>query len=466
MLKRHISPYLSQFSAVCKIKIERHFKELIIMEKIIIHSDLNNFYASVEKKLNPELKPFPVAVCGNPTERRGIVLAKSEEAKRYGVKTGDTVWQARQKCPDIVIVSPHFDKYMEYSRATREIYSRYTDLIESFGIDECWLDLTHSTRIFPDFKEKTVSVDDREFYTDEYLTFLGDTIRNTVKAELGITVSCGVSFNKVYAKLASDLKKPDGTTVISLRRHKQVVYGLPVEDLLYVGKATEKKLKSVGISTIGKLAEADDKFIESMFGKNGTTLLSYARGQDESNVKHADDRREYKSIGNSNTYAEDITSYDRVERLLTVLSESVAARLRESGQGLADTVHLWVRFSDLSNFGCQTKVRHTALCSEIKSSAFKMFVERIKEPFAVRALGVTVSGFDNGKSQLTLDELDKNYAKRETLERCVDEIRKKHGYKALQRGNVVAEPSLMHDDIKNMHVIKPANFEDREKKDD
>lgn len=431
------------------------------MERIIIHSDLNNFYASVERKLNPALCGKPVAVCGNKEERRGIVLAKSEEAKKFGVKTGDTVWQAQKKCPDIVIVPTHFSVYMEYSRKVKAIYARYTDLIESYGIDECWLDITHSTRIFPDFENKYTEVDGVRYFTDEYLTFLGDIIRETVKNELGITVSCGVSFNKVFAKLGSDLKKPDGTSVISKRNFKAVVNGLPVEDLLYVGKATKAKLYNLGLNTIGKLAAADVKRLTDTFGKIGETLSLYARGEDADEVKHMDEKREYKSIGNSCTYPEDITGLTRIERLLYVLSESVAARLRETEQGLADTVHLWVRYGDLTSLSVQKKVRHTALCSEIAAHAFGLFKENVKVPFSVRALGVTVSGFDNGLSQLTIDESAGDYAKREAVERCVDEIRKKHGYDKLQRGIVAEEPSLMHSDVKNSHLIKPANFEDR-----
>ena len=176
------------------------------MERIVIHSDLNNFYASVERILNPELGGKPIAVCGSKQERKGIVLAKSEEAKRFGVKTGDTVWQAEKKCPGIIIVPPHFGEYMDYSRKVKAIYARYTDLIESYGIDECWLDITHSTLIFPPFENKTTECCGEKYFTDEYLTFLGDTIRETVKRELGLTVSCGVSFNKVFAKIGSDLK--------------------------------------------------------------------------------------------------------------------------------------------------------------------------------------------------------------------------------------------------------------------
>jgi len=431
------------------------------MERIVIHSDLNNFYATVEKKLHPELAGKPVAVCGSKEERRGIVLAKSEEAKRFGVKTGDTVWQAQRKCPDIICVPPHFDEYMKHSRKVKAIYARYTDLIESYGIDECWLDVTHSTRIFPDFSPKFVEVNGEKHFSEEYLKFIGDTVRQTVKRELGVTVSCGVSFNKVFAKLGSDLKKPDGTTVISFLNYKSVVNPLPVEDLLYVGKATTQKLRGMGLSTIGRLAAADDKLITDAFGKVGQTLLTYARGEDNEPVKHMDEKREYKSIGNSCTYPEDIVSLQRVERLLYVLAESVAARLRETDQGLADTVHLWVRYDNLTDFSVQKKVRHTALCGEIASHAFTLFKENVKPPFRVRAMGVTVSGFDNGRSQLTFDETNGRYKKLDAVERCVDQIRKKHGYDKVQRGIVSEEPSQMRNDIKNSHLIKPANFEDR-----
>lgn len=431
------------------------------MERIILHSDLNNFYASVERALDPRLKGVPIAVCGNEEERRGIVLAKSEEAKRAGVKTGDTVWQAKRKCPDIVIVRPRFPVYMEYSRKVRAIYARYTDLIENYGIDECWLDVSKSTKIFPAYdKEKYVGEGEEKHYSDGFLRHLGDVIRNEVKSELGLTVSVGVSFNKVYAKLGSDLKKPDGTSVISYLNYKSVIFGLPVGDLLMVGGATGEKLKKMGYDTIGGLAAADDAKIFGAFGKFGTTLLTYARGEDLSPVRAMDESRELKSIGNSMTCARDLTSYDDVKRTLFVLSESVAARLRESGLGLADTVHLWVRDGKLNGYQVQRKVRHTCLCVEIAASAFALFQEKFKPPFNVRALGVTVSGFDGGVSQLTFDETAGDYAKRERAERCVDEIRKKHGYAAVQRGIVAEDPTEMHNDIKGTHLIKPARFDD------
>lgn len=431
------------------------------MERIVLHSDLNNFYASVERTLNPSLIGLPLAVCGNEEERRGIVLAKSEEAKRFKIKTGDTVWQAKKKCPDLVVVRPHFDKYMEYSRKVRAIYARYTDLIENYGIDECWLDVTKFTKVFPDYDgEKYTEVDGEKHFSDGFLRHIGDTIRFAVKSELNLTVSVGVSFNKVYAKLGSDLKKPDGTTVISILNYKKVVFPLPISDLLMVGGATKAKLTGMGYDTIGKLAGAEDKRVINALGKFGQTLLVYARGEDDAPVRPAGEDRELKSIGNSMTCVKDLTSLNDIERTLYILSESVAARLRESGLGLADTIHLWVRDSNLTSFSVQKKVRHTCLCGEIAKHALDLFCERFTPPYSVRALGVTVSGFDGEASQLTFDEAAGDYLKREKVERCVDEIRKKHGYASLQRGIVAEDSTAMHEDVKGSHLIKPARFED------
>lgn len=438
-----------------------------INERIILHSDLNNFYASVERLNNPSLLGKPVAVCGNEEERRGIVLAKSEEAKRFGIKTGDTIRQAKGKCPDLIVVRPHFDEYMKLSRKVKSIYARYTDRVENYGIDECWLDVTHSTGIFPPYGgEMYVKKEGERHYSDGFLRHIGDCIRLAVKKELSLTVSVGVSFNKIFAKLGSDLKKPDGTSVISLANFKSVVYGLPIADLLMVGAKTEEKLKQLGLNTIGRLAEADDELIVSRFGKFGQTLLTYARGEDETPVRLIGDERDLKSIGNSMTCPKDLTQLNDVKRTLYVLSESVATRLRESGLGLADTVHLWVRDCNLVSYSAQKKVRHTALCGEIANHAYDLFVSKFSPPFAVRALGVTVSGMDKGASQITLDEAGGDYAKRERAERCVDEIRRKHGYASVQRGIIAENPAQMHEDIRGTHLIKPARFEDGADTDD
>lgn len=435
----------------------------MLMERIVIHSDLNNFYASVERRLRPELCGVPLAVGGNKEECKGIVLAKSEEAKRMGVKTGEALWQAKRKCPDLVVVPPNFPEYMKFSRLARAIYVEYTDLIEPYGIDECWLDVTHSTKIFRPFGgDMYVGDGENRHFNPEYLKFIGDELRGRIKSELGLTVSVGVSFNKVFAKLGSDIKKPDGTTVISFTDYKRRIYPLPVEDLLYVGKSTADKLKKRGISTIGALAAAPDELVRGLLGKAGETLVKYARGLDEDEVRSMNESGELKSIGNSLTYPHDLKTYDEVKKHIYVLAESVAARLREADAGRADTVHIFVRGSDLKSFTAQKKVRPTVLCGEIAVHAFELFKEKVKFPFAVRALGVTVSGFDKNLSQMTFDEVGGDYKKRERAERAVDKIRKKYGYSLVQRGIMADDAEAAHNDIKGTHLIKPARFDDAE----
>ena len=326
---------------------------------VVLHSDLNNFYATVEKKLFPELEGKPIAVCGDKEMRHGIVLAKSEEAKRFGVKTGDVIWEAKRKCPGLIIRPVRFGVYEEQSRAVREIYGRFTDLVEPFGIDECWLDVTHS----------------KTFGTGEEIA---EKIRRTVKEERGLTVSVGVSFNKVFAKLASDLKKPDAVTVVSRENYREKIWPLPVSQLLFVGKASTQKLKDLGITTIGQLAAADRKMLSSLLGKWGETLSVYARGEDDAPVRGENDRETLKSVGNSITHYEDITDRGEIKRLLYVLSESVAARMRDAGLGKADTVHLWLRDCDMGNHTCQKKVRPTALCGDIAEAAYALFCEKYR----------------------------------------------------------------------------------------
>ena len=407
---------------------------------IILHSDLNNFYASVERKLYPELCGKPIAVCGDKQARHGIVLAKSEEAKRCGVKTGDVIWEAKRKCPEIIIRPVRFSEYVRQSRAVRDIYARYTDCIEPYGIDECWLDVTHSG-----------------IFGDGFA--IAERIRKEVREELSLTVSVGVSFNKVFAKLASDLKKPDAVTVVDETNFRQKIYPLPVNNLLYVGHATAKKLEKLGIRTIGALAEAEPKFLADYLGKWGTTLSAYARGEDKSPVRNMNERTDLKSIGNSLTYFEDIYRREDVKRLLYVLSESVAARLKDAGLGKADTVHLWVRDKDMKNYSWQTKVRPTALCGEIASAAFSVFCERYTSKEGVRGLGVTVSGFDKGIEQLTLESLDGNYDKKARAEAAVSDIRKKYGYSKIQRGIMFEDRLSLQMDVRGERLVRPAGID-------
>ena len=405
-------------------------------DRVILHSDLNNFYATVEKKLFPELAGKPIAVCGDAEARHGVVLAKSEEAKKYGVKTGDVIWEAKRKCPGLVIRPVRFQEYIRQSRAVRSIYARYTDLIEPFGIDECWLDVTHS-KIFGSGEE------------------IAQRIRREVREELSLTVSVGVSYNKIFAKIASDLKKPDAVTLVTKENQEEKIYSLPVSALLYVGRATEQKLQRLGITTIGALAQADRDFLTDYLGKWGTTLSLYARGEDTSPVRRMDEKDDLKSVGNSLTYFEDIYKFEDIKRLFYVLSESVAARMKDAGLGKADTVHIWIRDKELQNYGWQKKVRPTALCGEIAEAAYSLFRQRYTARRAVRGLGVTVSGFDRGIEQLTIDSLDGAYEKKARAEEAVAKIREKYGYSKLQRGIMYEDRTVLAMDVRGEHLIRP-----------
>ena len=267
------------------------------MERAILHSDLNCFYASVEMMLDPALKGKAVAVCGSTEDRHGIVLAKSELAKKAGVKTGMVNWEARQCCRDLITVPPQYDQYLKYSKLTQAIYQRYTDLIESFGMDECWLDVSGSRRVF-----------------GEPMT-IAEEIRQTVREELGLTVSIGVSFNKIFAKLGSDMKKPDAITEISEDSYKEKIWPLACSEMIYCGPATTKKLAGYGIHTIGDVAQTDPLFLKRLLGVNGLALWSYANGKDQSRVMHRDFVSPVKSIGHGITCVSDLETKDLLTKV-------------------------------------------------------------------------------------------------------------------------------------------------------
>ena len=402
-------------------------------ERVILHSDLNNFFASVEIARNPELKGKPLIVCGDPKERHGIVLAKSEEAKKYGIKTAETVYSALKKCPNLLLVPSHHHEYNMYSGKVRDIYARFTECIEECSIDECALDMTESIPLFG---------------KDGYE--IAEKIRLTIKAELGLTVSIGVSFNKVFAKLASELKKPDAVTVISRENYKQVVFPLPVSELLYVGKKTEETLHLLGIRTIGDLAQADETLLNRFFGKRGKQLLTFARGEDEEPVKWGDTKDEIKSIGNSSTLSLDVSDREVIKRWFYALSESVTSRLRSANVGKANTVHIVVRNEYFQDFTWQTKVSPTALCGDIAKIAFELFCSHYPKDMKVRMLGVSVSGFDYNVEQMTLDSAFEkiSYEKKARAENAVAKIREKYGYATVQRGLVLEDEKLNGFDVR------------------
>ncbi len=414
-----------------------------MQKRVILHSDLNNFFASVEIARNPALAGKPLIVCGDPKLRHGIVLAKNEEAKKYGIKTAETVYSAFKKCPNLQTVESHYHEYNRYSERVREIYARFTEKIEVCSIDECALDMTESTYLFGSGEE------------------IAQKIRTLVKEELHLTVSIGVSFNKVFAKLASELKKPDAVTVISEENYQNIVYPLPVGALFLVGGATEQALKKMGILTIGDLANADEERLIRAFGKRGRQLCVFARGEDSEPVKWQKSKEDLKSIGNSTTLAKDITDRDEVKRWLYALSESVSGRQRASGVGRASTVHLTVRNDRFETFSWQTKVTPTALCGDIAKTAFALFCKHYPIGEKVRLLGVSVSGFDYQIEQLSLlDGMENGYEKKERAEDAVAKIREKYGYASMQRGVVLADEKLKGLDIRGK---KEETFSNAEK---
>ena len=403
-------------------------------ERIILYSDLNNFFASVEIANNPDLAGKPLIVCGDPKQRHGIVLAKNEEAKKYGIKTAETVYSALRKCPNVQMVGAHHYEYKRYSQMVVDIYKRYTDCVEECSIDECALDVTESTFLFGSGYE------------------IAEKIRQEIKTELGLTVSIGVSFNKVFAKLASEIKKPDAVTEITRENYKEVVWKLPVSDLLFVGKSTKESLHKMGVRTIGDLARADETLLSQQLGKRGRQLRVYALGEDKEPVKAVKEKTDLKSIGNSTTLPQDIQDREEVKRWFYALAESVSARLRDADVGRANTVHIVVRDSELKFYSWQTKVPPTTLCGDVAKTAFELFCKQYPHGKKVRLLGITLSGFDYNVEQLDLDGLISgkaaSYEKKERAESAVAKLREKYGYSTLQRGVVLEDEKLNGLDIR------------------
>ncbi len=397
--------------------------------RTILHSDLNNFYASVEALKHPEFKDKPLVVCGSVEDRHGIVLAKNQLAKQFDIKTGDVLWQAKQKCKDLVCVLADHSSYEIMSKKVRKIYERFTDNIEPFGIDECWLDVTDSTKIFGSGEQ------------------IAHKIREAVKEELGLTVSIGVSFNKVFAKLGSDMKKPDAVTVIDINNFKQKVWPLSAKDLLFVGRSTYSKLNSIGVHTIGDIARLDPKILNKLLGVWGNTLHCYANGLDNSPVEK--NASQVKSISNSLTSYKDLTTFEEVKTLLLLLSESVASRLRESGLGKAMTVRVSITDNTLQTFSKQEKLLHpTNSAIDIVNLAYNLFEKVYKWHNPVRAAGVSICDFTHSEEQIYFDIDKDKHEKQERLDEVVDNIRKKYGNSSMQRARILQDKKFASTDIK------------------
>ncbi len=414
-------------------------------DRIILHVDMNCFYASVEMLHDPSLRDIPMAVGGDPEARHGIVLTANYIAKRMGVKTGMALWQAREACRNVVFVPPHYDEYIRFSRLAGKVYRDYTDRVEPYGLDENWLDITDSAHMLG---------------TDDGMSVARE-ISDRIKRELGLTVSIGVSWNKIYAKFGSDYKKPDAITLISRDNYRNILWTAPVSDLLYVGHRTDSKLRKYGILTIGDLAKTDMDFLCSVFGKIGYVLSAFARGEDNTPVALFDEHIPIKSVGNSTTTPRDLVSDMDVRLVIYLLAESVAARLRDH-HFIGDVIGVSIRDSGLFSFTRQHRISlPTNISEEIASEAYRLFKENYEWKSPIRSVGVRVSNLvpDTTPHQYDLfmtEEMREKYLKADI---AVSDIRRRFGYESVLRGLMYFDRSLSGLDAKaDDHMIHPVGY--------
>lgn len=410
--------------------------------RVILHSDINCCYAAIEHLHHPELNGKPLAVGGDPESRHGIVLTADYIAKKYGVKTGMALWQAKQLCPEITFVSPRMDLYLRFSRMAHEIYAEYTDLQEAYGIDESWLDVTASATIKGDGYS------------------IAKEISNRMKSELGITVSIGVSFNKIFAKLGSDYKKPDAITTMYSDEFQTKAWNLPVGDLLYVGRSTNQKLTKIGIRTIGDLARTDEVILVRLLGKMGSVLWAFANGYDDSPVRKENAHAPIKSVGNSTTTHRDLVNDEDVKIVIYVLAESVAARLRENGFRCR-VVEISIRDNDLFSFTRQRKISNaTNITEEIAVEAYRLFKESYDWRKPIRSVGVRGADLvnDNYWEQIDLFCDFQMREKHMKMDAAVDDIRRRFGFYSIQRGLMFHDKVLSAVNAKEDHTVHPHGY--------
>ena len=398
------------------------------MERTILHCDCNSFYASVETLLDPTLAEGPAAVCGDPESRHGIILAKNEKAKAFGVQTAETIWQAKRKCPDLRLVAPHRAEYVKYSRRCNELYLQYTDLVDPFGIDESFLDVTGSKHLFGTGEQ------------------IADELRRRMREEIGLTISVGVSFNRAFAKLGSDYKKPDATTVFSRGNFRERVWPLPANTLLYVGKRAAARLDGLGVHTIGDLAACDPTFLHRVFGKLGDTLLRYARGEDDEPVRSFYAEREVKSVGNGMTFAHNLIGEEECRMGLTALCDNVGRRLRARGL-VCQTVQLTIRDPEFHNRSRQvTLAQPTNSTRALFETTLALLRAHWPMDKPVRLLTVTAANLlpeNQSCEQLSLFDSAADVQSRQKqrdLDRAVDALRQKFGNRSVIFANSVRKP--------------------------
>lgn len=396
-----------------------------VKERVILHADMNNFYAAVECMLNPSLKGHPVAVGGDVENRHGIILAKNYEAKKFGIQTGEALWQAKQKCPKLIIVPPHYEEYLKYSRLAHSIYAEYTDLIEPYGMDEVWMDVTGSAKVFGNGEQ------------------IANQLRERIKYELGLTISVGVSFCKVFAKLGSDLKKPDAVTVIPKDNFREIIWDLPASDMIGVGRATEKLLSSYGIHTIGELANAYPDLIQRKLGKNGMVLFAFANGEDRSKVAPQDYEPPMKSIGHGITTMQDLENNAEVWNIMLALTQDIGHKLREYNKNAAGVaIHIRDNQLHVKQWQCQLPVR-THSAAVIAKEAYRLFERSYVWDYPIRSVTVRAINLcsQDLPEQLGFFSDAATVERKEKLETVIEDIRRRFGKYSIQ-------PACLCQDIK------------------
>ena len=412
------------------------------MERFIMHSEINHCFAQIHEMLYPQLKEIPMLVGGSEKKRNGIVLARNQLAKNYGIKTAMTLREALKLCPDVLIIHPDYDSYKYYSEKVKDIYREYSNQVESFGIDEAWVDLSHSTKLFGNALS------------------IAQKIQQRVFDEIGLTVSIGLSFNKIFAKLGSDLIKPSGFVVIDKNNYQEIVFPLPVGDLLNVGPATFEKLKNFNIFTIGDLAKSPLDKIKKLLGKNGEMIWAFANGLDYSDVSEQGFIRQPKSVGNSITTIKDITDNNQLKIVFQVLVESVASRLKDHNL-VGKVIRISIRNSLLKSFSKQTTIdSHTNTSSTILKTALELANDDRTFMQPIRSIGIVVSSLscDNHSTQLSLFYDANHFFKEKIIDKTIDEIRNKFSFEVIQRANVFEDRELTNFNPKGSHTIFPKGF--------
>ncbi|MFI3169119.1 MAG: DNA polymerase IV [Faecalibacterium sp.] len=392
-------------------------------QRWILHCDCNSFFASVELLDHPEMQHLPVAVCGDPESRHGIILAKNEHAKRFGIQTAETLWQARKKCPELQTLPAHHEKYQHWCNVINEIYCSYTARVEPFSVDESWLDVTNVWHLYANSPKE-----------------MGDLVRERVKAETGLCISVGVSFNKIFAKMGSDYKKPDATTLITPQNYQRMLWGMPAREMIYVGKTTAQKLAGFGVYTIGDLAAAPPEQLTALLGKSGAELSRFARGEDQTEVCRWGEGEPIKSIGSGVTFKRNLITESDIKTGLSSLAQEVGFRLRKGGL-YASAVQVTIKDTNLKSFTRQKQLPISShLSGEIEAAAYELVCANWKIGVPIRMLTVTALGLTQepfAVQQSFFDDAPKPNPKREALEQSLDKIRGKYGKRSIAKANII-----------------------------